>query len=550
MKIQKLLLATMLCSVFGIFAACSESDIIENEIPDITPEVGEIETVLALSTGLGDGFVSTKAGGPINTDDKGNLKYDLTLNTASNLVIALFNVDKNGKPTTLIDIKSVDDPVIGNDGSYAIPPFKFKITPSITVTEDNSSKSYGKVAVVALGNTKSTDLDITQLTDNTFEGFKEFTKNLSVNPGCFYINWDGSLPSSGGVSVNKYPLSSNVYVFKIEAGAVNGVGVNKEAALASVKSAFDTDAVDYNEVTSSTINLYRTNAEVELTGLTFDDYSDDMKFDHFVLEEVFVMNVPQTVNWFNSELPTGDAVCSNLDWGGNLNLPYSSYDFSKGVKYFFAGNGWKDDKAGDYLIKGESGKYCNKYILASTKKKQLGFSFANYGENIRGEEYREYTDPLWKSYCGAFYIKDQPYDMRQQCTPDQAGTSKWPQIKFAVSPSNYAKDGTDKALCLVVRGRYYYKTNNGTVVGSNVSLEKDPYASKYYTVVVNREGDTYAGTQPDHTNEVRRNVRYQISLTISGPGSETPWDYTENSYVVPKVKIVPFGLVEQDSKLD
>ena len=199
-----------------------------------------------------------------------------------------------------------------------------------------------------------------------------------------------------------------------------------------------------------------------------------------------------------------------------------------------------------------SGIYCNSNILNNANINPL-LLFANFGKNMRGQEYNKYavvdhkaTKPGEKEEHYGYYTESgKEHSLR---IPSAKGEflSILPQIKFSVAPSNYGLLGKDKAMCLVVKGRYYYKTSNGSVIGSDEYIGDNPYASKYYTVIVNEEGDKNGGSP----GEVKRNYRYQISLTINGPGSDTPWDYTKNSYVVPKVTVVPFGVVEQDSKLD
>lgn len=573
MKIKELVLATMFCGAFGLFTACSEdiNPVTGDDTGSTDPVEKEAETILALSTGIGTNGFSTKASGAVQSDG-GNVDWDLNSNTANNLVVALFNV-KDGKPTTLIDLKMISKPeeIEGEEGSYYIPPFKFKISPTTIQTNisDESQMSLAKVAVVVLGNTVAFNdiklLDVeNEFKGSTFEEFKSFADGRlpgnfhegsfleNSNIGISYTSFDGTFQQSESWDVvNSYPMSSNVHVFDLQVGAVNGVGVEKNKALEIVNNTFDTDITEYNESQKRPIDLYRNLAEVELVSLTFKDYvEENMTFDHFVLEEVFMMNVPNHVNWFNAEPITAS------EWGKILIPSYEDYtkDGFKGL--FETGNKRRTtntefsgtDATGSILM--VPGIYCNSNILNNAKINNL-LRFENYGNNMRGEEYKKYAvadykaeKPEQEDQHYGYYKGVGTYPLRMH---KDGYLSFLPQIKFSVAPSNYGLLGKDKAMCLVVKGRYYYKTSNGTVIGSDEYIGKNPYASKYYTVIVNENGD---GNKSDHPGEVRRNYRYQISLTINGPGSDTPWDYTKNSYVVPKVTVVPFGVVEQDSKLD
>lgn len=541
MKVQKFLFATILCGVFGIFAACSDDvNPVTGEIDTTDPVAEEVETVLTFSAGVSNGNISTRSA----TDEEGEkVEFDKNVNTAQKLVVALFNVEiVKGKdqPSRLIALNVFDKLELNKwtDDSYNLPAIKFKITPTIK----NNKKSYAKVAMVVLGNCdlfdKSAKKEETIIAD--FKEFKKYTDlKANVNHGVNYLAKDGSLAPIYGSPYNLYEMSSNVHIFEVQAGAINSIGIDETAAKEIV--AVDGD-ISFNEIQKDPIYLYRIAAEVELYSLTFEDYSADQTFDHFVLEEVFIMNAPMSVNWF-------DAEASVSDWGGKLNISFDEYlknggKFSTGNK-----NGFNNGGSGD--ITPVAGLYCNDKIL-NNREHKIVLDFSNTGDdNMRGKKYTKYTDPAFNSngYYGSFYEK-RKFKMRKEYIAEKASTSNYPQIKFAVAPSNYGKEGTDKALCLVVKGRYYYKTG-GVVIGSDENLNVNPYASKYYTVVVNKKGEAQIdGAVPLHNDEVLRNVRYQISLTISGPGSDTPWDYTENSYVVPKVRIVPFGVVEQESKFD
>ena len=72
--------------------------------------------------------------------------------------------------------------------------------------------------------------------------------------------------------------------------------------------------------------------------------------------------------------------------------------------------------------------------------------------------------------------------------------------------------------------------------------------STYYPVLVNwaKDGYTYEG---DHTakNAIERNNKYEISLTITGPGTNSPEDPTaEKANLDVKCKVLPWVIVKQN----
>lgn len=585
MKIQKFLLATMLCGVFGVFTACSDDlDTVTNE-PEVTnPVAEEVETVLVMATNVDNGNFTTRA----ETEENTNNDTDPSVNKVMNLAIATFYVS-NGEPGNLISLQTKNLVTPDNQGDkeskgYYMDPIKFKIAPD--------SEGKAKVAVVALANYGTLFDNLKDGDIKDFEAFTEFTSSKMYNNNgmnCFVYDEMNDYPMY-------YPMSSNVLYYDVVPGNVNSVGYRESANALDFTNKYYNHSVenalkDSYKSAESMIDLYRGAAEIELRSIKFENYGN-MQFDNFIMEEVFVMNVPTMVNWFDSTLPETDGYIKN--WGGDLNESFTSYA-SKEDKYLYNGKKFKSFLSGnsrvdnnDYAgsISFVAGEFCSaemySYTTRSTVETSLLMfphnkgSLDNQGSDVTNKEnYRDgAVDSKLLSFgsnpnqtqdiYGRFLNEDiseyqklvkknedlgkNIYSMRKKVT--QSG---FPAVKFAVSPSNYSLDKENKlvserAICLVVRGRYYYRSGN-QIIGPDNENYSD---SRYYTVIVNKKGESTIpnGDVPAHSNCVKRNVRYEISLTISGPGSKTPWEYDENSYVVPKVRIVPFGLVEQDSKLD
>lgn len=518
MKLKNLLFATMLCGVFGVFTACSDDDPVTQE-PEASTE--GVETILAYSFGVNNG-VATRTG-DVKADDEPVIDEIETTETY------LFEVKdektygdllyymKNGKEQTGNDENG--DPIFtnnslqkGDDGNYNLPPMKFKVSP-----KPNSSTV--RLAMVVLANVKI-GKNYVGAVDN-YNELVNRTKSaiISANIGLANTPYDET-PSI-------YPMSSNVNEFDVAPGAINAIGMEEDEAKELVKEAFSVEGLDYSSRLGQPIPLYRLAAEVELATITFGDYSPTQKFKHFVLENVFMMNVPEKISAFNVE--------DVSIWGANLNENFKDY-LKKNE--FLSG-----DNENDINVKLGSGMFRNKEI--ANKTKIMGsFDFQNFGDgNFRGDEPSNFAPDKFPGNFYGQFVNATKYEMKKKIE-NSSSSSAAPNIRFTVAPSNYGVSETSKAICLVVKGRYFYE-QGGKIFGPDKSKK-----ARYYTVIVNKEGEgSYEGVGV-HSNEVRRNVKYNIDLTINGPGSDTPWDHDENAYVTAKLKVVPFGKVIQNSTID
>lgn len=528
MKIQKFLFATMLCGVFGVFTACSDDvNPVTNE-PEVTmPE--ELETVISFSAGVSDGLLTRSA-----VDDAKERDPE---EVVGSMAVAIFKVNDNKLGQTLA-FSAKSNVEKDANGGYLLPPLKFK------TSADNESTS-SKIAIVVLANYGNLFSETGINAISTYDQFKAHTDmKMLTNMGNAYQLIDGTIyakygepeePGKAGKAEKTeegyylpylYPMSSNVKVYNITPGKINSIGVDEQTAISSVNELEGVEDIftrdDFKEITSSPIPLYRGAAEIVLDNLTFDDYGD-MKFDRFVLENVFIMNAPKSVNWIGSEISTSN-------WGDLLNVDFKNY----------TGTFYSGDKTNDGGADKGTGEYREKSVAEKTENAGM-FDFTHskthYRKGVTASEFLVGEN----DYYGQFTKKGSyPMYVDYSTSSDHDMSSYMPYLKFVSAPNNY---GPGKSICLVVKGRYFAKAP-----GTKVTIGGE---SKYYTVVVNQSGakSKTEGVEAN-TGEVTRNVRYDINLTINGPGSDTPWDYTKNSYVVPKVTIVPFGVIEQNSTLD
>lgn len=523
MKIQKFLLATMLCGVFGVFTACSDDlDTVTNE-PEVTmPE--ELETVLSFSAGVSDGLLTRSA-----DDDAPDRDPEEVIGS---MAVAIFKVN-DGKLGQILAFSANSNVKKDADGSgYSLPPLKFK-----TSADNESTES--KIAIVVLANYGKlfSNSESVPVSINTFNQFKAYTDlKMETNMGNAYQAIDGTIfqklpdgndgeEAQGFYLPYLYPMSSNVNIYSITPGKINSIGVDKEIAINSVNAIEDGKEFTENDVkiiNDYPIPLYRGAAEIVLQNLTFDDYGD-MEFERFVLERIFIINAPVHVNWIGSKIGTSN-------WGDSLTVNFDSY----------TGKFYSGDNTNDFETATGTGEYRIASVAESTVSAGM-FDFTHSNRHYRNGVSKSEFSSGGSDFYGQFTKKGiYPMHVDYSNPSDFDMSSQMPYIKFVSAPNNY---GLGKSICLVVKGRYFAKAP-----GTNITIGGE---SKYYTVVVNQSGaESQTSSVKANTGEVCRNVRYNINLTISGPGSDTPWDYTKNSYVVPKVRIVPFGLVEQDSKLD
>ena len=95
---------------------------------------------------------------------------------------------------------------------------------------------------------------------------------------------------------------------------------------------------------------------------------------------------------------------------------------------------------------------------------------------------------------------------------------------------------------LIVSGTYTRQLPNGTLVSE---------AGRYYTVPVNNKD--FGAQKPTNVAEhwyVKRNVKYNISLTIKSSGSSTPYGKDAYAHVSAQVEVAPWKVVNQSGEVD
>lgn len=529
MKTRNLIVAALLLGGMTAFNSCSEKEI-DNITPPIDqPVEEELDTYLAFTAGFGDKAITRADDGDISERKH---EYERIRNYGE----FLFEVDESGKPGKYLASYvnyNEENPIFPNTNEntdisdkygFYLQPLKFK----------TASK---RVAIVVVANCDELFIESEGLPIFTdFESFSNYANKVT-------------LPLMKNTKFGGYPMSSNVMVLSIEPGKYNavGYGLNVQAGKNEFAAALEhyeidqPDEDDVNNVTDNRINLYRCWSLVKLKTVTVDTYSVGATNARFDLEEVFVMNVPNKTNLFNTAPP---AVWHA--WGGELNVDLNAY--LEGENGFYSG--YSADKSTLESSDDYKGSAYTIGFRSSDIAKATTF-YDNYNRQLNAETIVKVEEGSFKQTaldCASdkFKIPNSGLAIDNRMDEDNLFT-------YIVAPSTYGKDDngeqiSDQSMVLVLKGKYSQKIGG---VWSGIG-EDGEIKSSYYTVVINGEGEINTdGLLTDNIpNTVMRNVQYEIDMKVKGPGSDTPVAYMTNTYLVPKVTVVPFGKVTQSAERD
>lgn len=538
MKVRNLLIAALLLGGMTAFNACSDKD--EDPTPDQGTEqpAEELDTYLAVAGGFGD-KIETRAGDEVNDGNLWKKGYDYEI--IRNYAEVVFEVGENNEPGKVLAYYvnksgSSADPIFGKRDEFGkkeyvsgltdkygfyLQPLKFK-----TAAE--------KVAVVIVANCDEMFKGNGFKEENgepTFSNFEEFTT---------YAN-TVDLPLIKNSKFGGYPMSSNVYIVDIVPGKYNSVGfANMDVVQKSLdhykdKTTLTTDNWNRSEV--KRFYLYRCWSLVKLTTLKVATYTEGATDAKFEFEGAFVMNVPTKTNLFNPEKQVNKDA-GWYAWGGELNVDLNSYlEQNSGKNLFYSG--YLEDKTAKSLINSDDVETNSAYDKGFRTKSFADATvyFPNYTRDLKKTE----TFTTAKELDLTQLNGDASLSIDNAMGEDNYFT-------YIVAPSTYGLNEkgqvSDQSIVLAVKGKYSQKIGDQWV-GANEST--------YYTVVIN--GDDSNTTEELYgasnvPNTVMRNVQYEIEMTVKGPGSPDPVHHLANSYLVPKVTIVPFGTVKQQSAID
>lgn len=551
MKTRHLLIAALLLGGMTAFNACSDKDEVDNIVPPEVEAEG-LETVLAMPMALGD-KVETRAAAADENDNAANLGKESDTEKIRNYIFAAFECEGTqiDDESRLLDIsyeyagKPLEMEKSENkEWGYSLNPIKFKL------------KDGAKVAVVVMANCDELfNKDTKKIDLGQVDNYKDFKLACDKKVMYYLLN-----KQFGG-----YPMSSNVLVLdNVKGGAFNAVGYGN-ADKDFVKNIYanyysiNTDDVDplnllipnTGSASQQRILLYRCWSQVELTDIKVLPYAKD-EAATFEMTEAFVMNVPFASQMFNA---TSYTESDWYKWGGDLSYA--------GVDYTYFCSGWsedpKEEKTGTAF-----GEYRSETLANHTR--QYSYLARNFGEmKLESSGSKGVSEGIYSKLksltisstesnvldLSDYKVKGTPYAV-------DAANNIAPAFNYIVTSSNYGKaaDGSlvpENSMLLVVKGRYIRHLSYNPAAAGNTAI--DPGVETYYTVVINGEGsgtivDASGSTAPNRRNEILRNVKYDVSLAIKGPGSKTPLDYDPNTELVSRVRIVPFGHVTQKVEID
>lgn len=124
--------------------------------------------------------------------------------------------------------------------------------------------------------------------------------------------------------------------------------------------------------------------------------------------------------------------------------------------------------------------------------------------------------------------------------------------EYAATFITYENTATENPTLLVVKGTYTYTDAKGNRIPTNPQ-------PRYYTIEVGKsitdggiEFSDFGISDISGIVGLRRNIKYNISLKVSGPGSKNPLipGTEEDTYMDAAVKLVPWGNVNQDVVID
>ena len=532
MKTRHFLIAALLLGGMTAFNACSEKDAIDDVTPPIDQPAEELETVMALTGGFGDN-VQTRADGE---DVMGRDNDYETIRCYGEYVFEVENnvpgkflgsyIQKSDKGEAIF--KKGDLNTSDSYGFY-FHPLKFKTAAK-------------KVAVVVVANC-----------DNLFNATPEEGVLTDFDSFVKFAN-EATLPLIKSNTFAGYPMSSNVKIVDIEPGMYNTVGFgNNSDGEKELQTAFQTYDLTYSKdkihnSNQSRIYLYRCWSLVKLTELSVATYADNASDARFELEEVFLMNVPTRTHLFNTA-----STLSWYAWGGELNIDLDDL-IADTTPAFYSGfaddegattnkehsDKYKEDSAYDYLYRTKAFADATEYYPNYNRSLLKNPSFLNK-VSVSGED----------GYSQKLQLDGDTYRVKGTSVVANPAMGEDNFFTYVVAPSTYGKDEAtepiyDQSVVLVVKGKYSQKIG-GAWFGIGKNGEVEP---SYYTVVVN-DNAKVAGLQTQNIeNTVMRNVQYEISMVVKGPGSPTPVAHLANTVIVPKITVVKFGTVRQHSEID
>ena len=202
-----------------------------------------------------------------------------------------------------------------------------------------------------------------------------------------------------------------------------------------------------------------------------------------------------------------------------------------------------------------------KYSDPQLDLKEMGEDWKEYGStNVENEWYSAYEHTTdWLNKDDKYTLVDNP------TVPD--GTPSWIKttITGTVTTSNayetvnsfyvYENTNLTNRTLLVVKGDFSYKIND---------TDRKTESDRYYTIALGENFQVSAGESnvaselltlrgvtgnDGKYNGLYRNLQYDLTLTVTGPGYQTPGGGGDPTTLDVQCVVVPFGYVSQDVEI-
>lgn len=213
-----------------------------------------------------------------------------------------------------------------------------------------------------------------------------------------------------------------------------------------------------------------------------------------------------------------------------------------------------------------NGVYCNGVDFDTYNEWQTEAGDKAYIEKISSDNYKTYVNDDWdkSNTCYKGYRRGL-YNLvnRQLVNPvidlsDVPNSDKWIPTGSATFWT-YENTNTENPTLLVVKGDFSYDKAAGTKDDPD-AVETVTMTDRYYTIKVGENITFGSGfntsdfgvTTASDIRGIRRNIAYQVELTVKGPGSKNPLfpGEDEKTYMNANVVLVGYGNVEQKPSID
>lgn len=397
------------------------------------------------------------------------------------------------------------EPVVEADATLAVRVEGLDVTKSASIPDGKTDASISSLHVYVFNSAGALEVvgeaDNAQLTTNEVlqtsvtAGAKKvivIANHTKQTPATVAELCSTTLTYSENEYNGNLSMNSQVFDLTIQAGKTNCLGYSDDEVSGKANAVQAVNTTGGTTVTTAAVPLYRNVAKIKLASIAMKNDSE-MKYPNatFQLDSVFVLHARKT-----------SSLATVAPWGattttGSLN----------GVP-----NNW----------------------YAAWVAKMIG-----------QDKIKNYMTADYEPYTGGVLGDN---EFRTNKTVSSTAITKVDSFYVYENAINKTNLTAADTTLLVVSGKFLPEGDN--------TVNKDAIETSYYTVAVGIDGVdniNSLNTASGRTNleGVLRNMEYQISLTIAGPGYETPFGprQEDKTFLDVKCVVVRFGEVKQSVEI-